>query len=207
MKKFILFSVILVLLGAVAFTITTTNTITTKNLQKESVSGGNLVADAVRDAGNADIAFVGSCDLKEVNLSSNNPSDDDIVNMLVLKSSIINTIDMTGDQIKSALEKSVSIYPKNNPGFLQVSGLNVTFDSSAKADSKITSITTSNGQLDLKKTYKVALSYELTNGAFGYWRIWSNSNAKPTNITMEQALRAYIIKPDIPNITDERISD
>ena len=207
MKKFILFSVILVLLGAVAFTITTTNTITTKNLQKESVSGGNLVADAVRDAGNADIAFVGSCDLKEISLGSNNPSDEDIINMLVLKSSVINTIDMTGEQIKNALEKSISIYPKSNPGFLQVSGLNVTFDSNAKTDSKITSIITSNGELDLKKTYKVALSYELTNGAFGYWRIWSNSKAKSTNITMQQALQDYIVKPDMPNITDKRVSD
>ncbi len=204
MKKYLI--LLLLVLTIPVFSITTTpDYLSTKNLQKESTSGGNFVADAISNAVDCDIVFVGTCDLKELKLKSTTPTDEEVVGLLSKKESKIGCITLTGDQLYQVLNKAVSIYPKNNPAFLQVSGLNLTFNPEKKGGDKIVKLKINGKDLDREGSYKVAMSSDLGAGAFGYWKIWEPKNFEKTDVSMEKAVTDYLAKDPIKNFFLKRI--
>ncbi|MBQ7258111.1 MAG: 5'-nucleotidase C-terminal domain-containing protein [Abditibacteriota bacterium] len=204
MKKYLI--LLLLVLTIPVFSITTTpDYLSTKNLQKESTSGGNFVADAISNAVDCDIVFVGTCDLKELKLKSTTPTNDEVLELLSKKGSQIGVITLTGEQLDQVLNKAISIYPKNNPAFLQVSGLNLTFNPEKKGAEKILKLKINGKDLEKDKSYKVAMSSDLGAGAFGYWKIWEPKDFKKTDITMEKAILDYLEKDPIKNFFLKRI--
>ena len=208
MKRKLLFLVLVVFIvsGIGVLALNFPKAVTTENMQKESVSGGNFVADAIRDAVKADISLVTTSDLRNHTVNaSKNVSEAEIVNFISTKNDKIYTISVTGKQILSALEKAVAIYPRNNPAFLQISGFDVFFDPNAKNDSKIISVNINGKPLEKEIFYLIAMSESLSNGAFGYWKIWDTSKAVVNDVTMEDAVRVYGKNKNIEDIYEARI--
>ncbi|OMP66679.1 5'-nucleotidase C-terminal domain-containing protein [Domibacillus epiphyticus] len=81
-------------------------------------------------------------------------------------------MDLTGAEIKAALEHSVSMAPEASGGFMQVSGLKFTYDSSKPAGDRVTAVEVyENGAfapLDPAKTYAVATNTFTAKGGDGY---------------------------------------
>jgi len=82
-------------------------------------------------------------------------------------------MDLTGDEIKAALEYSVKDAPNAFGGFLQVSGLKFTYDSSKPAGQKVQTIEVkgkdgSYTALDLTKHYYVATNVFTAKGGDGF---------------------------------------
>ncbi|WP_156151326.1 5'-nucleotidase C-terminal domain-containing protein [Domibacillus indicus] len=81
-------------------------------------------------------------------------------------------MELTGAEIKSALEHSVSLAPDQNGAFLQAAGLKFTYDSSKDAGSRVTAIQVNeNGSykpIEEAKTYKVATNTFTAKGGDGY---------------------------------------
>ncbi|MBT2570951.1 5'-nucleotidase C-terminal domain-containing protein [Planococcus sp. ISL-110] len=81
-------------------------------------------------------------------------------------------MNLTGAELKAALEHSVRLFPAENGGFLQVAGLEMTFDPKAAAGSRVTSVNIKTGDtltpLDLTKNYKVATNTFTAKGGDGY---------------------------------------
>lgn len=81
-------------------------------------------------------------------------------------------MNLTGAELKTALEHSVRQFPAENGGFLQVAGLEMTFDPSAAAGSRVTSVNIKTGDtmtpLDLKANYKVATNTFTAKGGDGF---------------------------------------
>lgn len=179
--------------------------VNTKNMQTESVSGGNLVADAIRNVADADISFVITSDLKTYTATGSDVPDSELLNLLAVKTDKVYAISITGKQIATALKKSLSVYPKNNPAFLQISGMEVVFDQDAKSDSKIVSVTIDGKPIKDDTFYLVAMSESLSNGAFGYWKIWDTSKAIENNVNMGDALTTYLKNKKTYNIYEKRI--
>jgi 2',3'-cyclic-nucleotide 2'-phosphodiesterase (5'-nucleotidase family) len=80
---------------------------------------------------------------------------------------------LTGAEIKEALEHSVKDAPKASGGFLQVSGLKFTYDSSLPAGQRVQSVEVKEDgvnyvSLDLNKTYAVATNTFTAKGGDGY---------------------------------------
>jgi len=205
-KRFFIFAIsFLILSGIVIWAINFKEPIGTQNMQTESVSGGNLVADAIRYAVAGDIAFVCTSDLKSYTAAGVNVSDSELLNFIAMKNDKVYAISITGKQITTALKKAVSVYPKNNPAFLQTSGLEVAFDPEAKYDSKIISVKLNGKSLEDDTYYLVAMSESLSNGAFGYWKIWDTSKAVINEETMGNSLIEYVKKKNIDDIYQKRI--
>ena len=84
------------------------------------------------------------------------------------------TMELTGAEIIEALEHSVSAYPKESGGFLHISGMKYTFDSSKEAGSRVQSVQVQDGangsytDLVESKTYTVATNYFTAKGGDGY---------------------------------------
>lgn len=81
-------------------------------------------------------------------------------------------MELSGAELLAALERSVSVYPRESGGFLQVSGLKVEFDSSKPANERIVSVTYNNGTTDVAieagGTYKIATNFFTAQGGDNY---------------------------------------
>ncbi|MEZ0482052.1 cell wall-binding repeat-containing protein [Planococcus sp. SSTMD024] len=81
-------------------------------------------------------------------------------------------MEVTGQEIKDALEHSVREYPKENGGFLHVSGMFFNYDGKAPVGDRVLSVFVDNGEyydeLDLEETYTVATNSFTAKGGDGY---------------------------------------
>lgn len=139
---------------------------------------GNLLADAVRAAASkserVDIALVAAGSLTETALPEGNVTDDAIRKSLAFPSDRIVVVRLTGEQIRKALERSVSMYPKKFLGYLQVSGLTFSFrDGDLPEGSRVQDVKVGGVPLSPTKQYTVAMPEPLgVLGDHGYKAIW-----------------------------------
>ncbi|WP_114571980.1 bifunctional metallophosphatase/5'-nucleotidase [Exiguobacterium flavidum] len=81
------------------------------------------------------------------------------------------TVSLTGAEVKELLELSVGVAPIENGGFLHVSGLKFTYDSSKAKGSRVGTVQVKTGaayvELDLAKTYVVATNAFTAKGGDG----------------------------------------
>jgi 2',3'-cyclic-nucleotide 2'-phosphodiesterase (5'-nucleotidase family) len=154
---------------------------------------GDLVADAMRAAVNADFALVQASALQPVTIPAGDLKEDDIRAMIVFADDTITVLQLGGARISDALERSLSMLPYPNKGFLQVSGLKVRFDSEAPPGSRVQSVVvaTTNAPLDSAKTYRVAVPESLAKGALGYFRVFNSVPRDRSDITLSQALAQF----------------
>lgn len=145
---------------------------------KNETAIGSLAADAVREAVSAQIAFVASSELrpKDSPIPAGKVSSAQIAELVTYPSDPLAVLSIQGKVIKKALEKSVSIYPQRNQGFLQVSGLRFTFDPSKPTGSRVTSVTVGSAQLNDNDYYSVGVTSSMANGALGYWKVWNKDS-------------------------------
>jgi 5'-nucleotidase len=109
--------------------------------------------------------------------------------------SIITLVDLTGQQLVDALENSVGLAEQGNGRFLQVSGLRFTWDPVAPAGKRIVKVEAgSNGgyvPVDLKATYRAAVSDWMAGGGDGYTMIRQGRNILDTGVFDCDALVEY----------------
>jgi hypothetical protein len=169
---------------------------------------GNLIADAIRAATGADIAFVAAGEIREVNLGPGNLSVNQIVETLYDPNDAVVVISLTGAKIQQALELSVERYPVKHTGFLQVSGLEFTFDPNRPPKSRVVSVAAGGQPLEEAKSYRVAMSSPLAAGAHGYLRLWPRPRGiGPAGITLAGALQGYLRdRPSLSLRTGNRVT-
>ena len=143
---------------------------------------GDLCADAYRVMRGADVAFVNGGGVR-ANLAAGDITYGDIVNVHPFGNEAC-LVKVTGQQIKDALELGASAYPGESGGFLQVSGLTYTIDSTipssvvrdeknmfVKVDGayRVSDIQVGGQPLDVNKTYTLAShNYMLKSQGDGY---------------------------------------
>lgn len=137
-----------------------------ENVRTKETNLGNLSADAVRAAASADIGFVNGGNIR----ISIEPGDI-TYGMLAELFPFGNTVQVkkiTGEDLVKVLEQSVSGYPATQGGFLQVSGLEFTFDPAQPAGSRVVEVTVGNKALDKTAEYSVAINDFLGIGGDGF---------------------------------------
>jgi len=155
---------------------------------------GNLVADAVRtQAPQAQMAFVAASSLKQEVIPAGELSAARVAGLLVYPEDKITVLTLKGDQVRQALERSVSLEPLPNKGFLQVSGLVVWFDQGAPANSRVVRILLADGTpINPTGTYRVAMPAGLAKGGLGYFRVFTGAPKTDTDLTTLDALTRYL---------------
>ena len=136
---------------------------------------GDLVADAMRTALDADVALINAGSLgpgdppdtiTEKTVGQIVPYGDDVVVL----------VELTGTDLLAALEKSVSVLPKRFSGFLQVSGVSFTCDVNEKSGGRISRLRINGTLINPEAVYTVALTDFLASGGSGFT---SFKNGKP----------------------------
>lgn len=155
-------------------------------------AAGNAVADAVRAAAGAQIALVPASAFRNGVAVPASLGGDQLASLLDPPSDAIVLLSLTGAQLKDALERSVRYGSKGFAGFLQVSGIKVSVDSSKPDGSRIVLISVGGQPVNPGAKYKVATTKPLANGASGYFQIWSKADVTgDAQKTLAEALRAW----------------
>jgi len=87
-------------------------------------------------------------------------------------------VELSGEKLLAALERSLSMLPKPSAGFLQVSGLSVTFRSEAPSEHRVVEVRLGDKTLSSENKYKVAMPSSIAKGALGYFRVFNGLEAK-----------------------------
>ena len=102
-------------------------------------------------------------------------------------------LSLNGATLRAALEVGVTLYPRKNKGFLQVSGMQFTFDPARPEGSRIVARTVGAQPMQDGRQYRVAMSSSLASGQYGYYRLWSREKAAAAQgLTMAGALDQYL---------------
>jgi 2',3'-cyclic-nucleotide 2'-phosphodiesterase (5'-nucleotidase family) len=142
-------------------------------------------ADVLRVFAGADCAFMAA------GLVKNSFDKDNLASLLQFPSDEVVVVNLTGSEIKQALERSVSLYPQPNPSFLQLSGLEATFNRAGTPGQRIVNVAVNGSKLDEKRTYSVAMPASLGRGGLGYFKIWDTSKIARSfdKTTVEKVLK------------------
>lgn len=127
---------------------------------------GDFLADLARLEFGVDVALVNSGQIRD----SVPPGPVDLTRVLrVLPfNSTLVTFSISGGDLRTALENSVSRLPAANGRFLQVSGLAVTYDTDAPVGSRVRWVTVGTKPLDPTARYSVVTDAFLADGGDGY---------------------------------------
>lgn len=170
--------------------------LSTTNVRTEESDLANVVVDALRDVSGADIAWLPAAAFNEISVSRDVPPAELVNRLLPYRDDRVVVLKLTGAQIRQALERSLTLYPQPNAGFLQVSGLTVTFDPAKPAGERVVSVQVGKegkDDLDAAREYRVATSATLAYGALGYFKVWERSAVeRELDKTVGDALKAYL---------------
>ncbi|MCC6444592.1 MAG: 5'-nucleotidase C-terminal domain-containing protein [Armatimonadetes bacterium] len=161
-----------------------------KNPTSEESPAGSFIADAVRKEAGAEIAFLPAAEIGE---AEGKLKPDKVAETLCYQDDTISVVTLTGLQVTQALERSVSLFPKKNRGFLQVSGLQFTFDPARPSGERIVSVKVGKDNLKEDRKYKVAMSGTLAGGALGYFKVWDKKQIEEaTKTKIREAIDSYV---------------
>lgn len=127
---------------------------------------GNLVADIMRKAVDADIAFVNGGGIR-ASIPMGMITVGDIFTVLPFDNTLV-LIEVTGAQVLQALEVGVGKYPAQLGAFLQVSGMSFVFDPGQPEGKRVVSAKVGGAALDPAKEYKLAVNDFMAAGGDGY---------------------------------------
>ena len=122
---------------------------------------GNLIADAVRQTGQAQIALVPADEIDgNAQIAAGKADMSAIISTLRYGSDPSDTVvvlSLTGAQLLKVAERSVSRAPQPFDGFLQVSGLQIRYSPAQPEGKRVSLVGAGGSEVDASHTYRVAV--------------------------------------------------
>jgi 2',3'-cyclic-nucleotide 2'-phosphodiesterase (5'-nucleotidase family) len=131
-------------------------------------------------------------------------ADDALTRVLLYPDEPIVAVELRGQTVLDALERSLCALPQPSTGFLQVSGLTLTFRSAGPAGQRLDSVKVGQAPLVSDKVYRVAMPSSLAKGALGYFRIFNALEIKQTGPGLGPALLAYVHSVGVISLEPDR---
>jgi 2',3'-cyclic-nucleotide 2'-phosphodiesterase (5'-nucleotidase family) len=156
----------------------TTGPLDARDAREAESTFGNMVADAARSAVGANAALVQASQLRPEVISPGQVTRQALRAALLYPDEHVVLVELTGAQIKEAIERGLSVLPKPSASLLHVSGLSVTFRSDLPAGQRIVGLALGEKPVSPDKSYKVAMPVSLAKGALGYFRIFKDLEPK-----------------------------
>jgi len=184
--------------------------------RSEEVSLGDLVADAIRAAGNGEIGLINAGSIR-ADLFNGEITYGEVLNVLPFSADII-VKEIPGKNILDALELGVMHLPGKSSIFLQVSGIsfkvNATFASSVEVTSdgtfkgvrgerRVYDVKVGNVALDENKKYRISFDNYIAGGGDGFSMFSEFEEIASTSKTDNQAFITYITN-DLKGVIPEQ---
>ncbi len=170
----------------------TAEPLSAEKAREAECSLGNLVADAARSAVNADFALIQASQLRQTVIPAGDLTRDALTAALPYPDEQVVLVTISGDQLRSALERGLSMLPKPSTAFLQVSGITVAFRSQAQPGQRLEEVRVGREALAPAKSYRTAMPASLAKGALGYFRIFGALKVETAGPALGDALCDYV---------------
>lgn len=149
----------------------------------QETSFGDLAADAVRTAGNADLGLVAAISFRPGTLPPGPVTAAAVGQRLANPDEVWAVSRLTGAQLRAALEHAVRTAPLPNSSFLQVSGLTLSYSQSAPREAKVRTISVGGAPLNDGASYSVAMPLSLAKGGSGFFKFFTKEAIASTGTT------------------------
>lgn len=153
---------------------------------------GNLIADAVRTSAGADAALVPASLLRDADVKVSEMNAARVSAAVVDPGQGIAVLSLTGVQVREALERSIGMVPRQNQGFLQVSGINFRYDPAKPSGKRVGEIMLGRKEIAPGATVTVAMPKSLASGGLGYFRVWGKAPSQDRGGTIAQAIEKLL---------------
>jgi 2',3'-cyclic-nucleotide 2'-phosphodiesterase (5'-nucleotidase family) len=157
--------------------------------ERAETAWGRLVADALREAAKADIALINAGSLNNGTLPAGEVETAQVEALLKFPDDEVVVVNLTGAQLRAALERAVHAYPRPSSAMLHASGFTAAFNAQAPINRRITLVRFNGREVDDKDTFKCAMPVGLAEGTGGYFTIWNEQGATRTG----RAVRAAVV--------------
>lgn len=141
---------------------------------------GNLIADAMRARGHADVAIMNGGGIRagKVYPAGSPVTRRDVLAELPFGNLLV-VVAVKGSDLRAAIENGLSRLPAIAGRFPQVSGMRVEYDPQRPAGGRVISIEVGGAPLDPERMYKVATNDFMARGGDGYTSLTHNAPAVP----------------------------
>lgn len=137
-----------------------------ENVRTRETNLANLITDAMRSASGAAIAMTNGGGIRD-SVDAGTVTLEDVLDIHPFENVVV-TIELTGAEVIEALEHGVSRHPDHWGGFMQVSGLEYTFDPSRDPGDRIVEVLFAGVPIREDLTYIVATNDFLASGGDEY---------------------------------------
>jgi len=145
-------------------------------LRTSETNAGNLVTDVMRARLQADVALMNGGGIRGNQLVPAGALTRRDINALLPFLNVLVMLEVPGKVLREVLERSVSVYPRESGGFLQVSGLSFVFDPARPPGQRVVRVVVGGEPLDPERRYKLATNSYTAGGGDGYAML---ATAKP----------------------------
>ncbi|RXT02777.1 LysM peptidoglycan-binding domain-containing protein [Ammoniphilus sp. CFH 90114] len=135
-------------------------------VRKGETNLGNLITDAMLDATGADFSITNGGGIR-ASIDAGEITKGEVITVLPF-GNYIQTKDITGKDVKAALENGASGYPANHGAFAHVAGLTYKIDDTKPVGERVHSIMIQGQPIDLNKTYSMATNDFMAAGGDNY---------------------------------------
>ncbi|NKQ38159.1 MAG: hypothetical protein HF967_01530, partial [Methanosarcinales archaeon] len=150
---------------------------------------GNLVADAMLDNSYADVVIQNAGGIRAT-IDVGDITVGEVTVALPFENYIV-TLNLTGAELKSALEHGVSNYPSVHGRHLVVAGINFTFNPNEPAGSRIVDVFVEGEPIDMDEIYSIATNCFLAAGGDDY-DMFVGKPINDSRILLRDAVMDYI---------------
>ncbi len=159
------------------------------NVRTRETNLGNVAADAILEYAGAEVAITNGGGIR-AGIPAGDITLKDVVTVFPF-GNIVVTKEITGADLKAALEHGFRMYPDQNGGFPQIAGMKAVFDPAREAGSRVVSIEIGGVPLEEDKTYLLATNDFMAAGGDGY-TMFANAPVSRLFGGLDEALKAYL---------------
>lgn len=150
---------------------------------------GNLIADIIRETAGAEIAITNGGGIR-ASIGAGDVTVGDIYNVLPFDNTLV-VVELMGMDIIDALEHSVRLWPAQNGGFLQVSGLSFEVVPDALPGGRVINVKVGDTAIAAGRYYTVATNDFLAAGGDGYETLKNSVLVADTGIMFRDVVVDY----------------
>lgn len=166
-------------------------------IRAEETNLGNLVADAMLERTRsmpgfeADVALANGGSIR-ASIQAGDITKRNLYDVLPFPNTLA-IVEVTGKELRAALENGVSQITEGGGRFPQVSGMSFTFDVKKDIGSRVTNVKVGGSAIEDAKTYRVATNDFIIAGGDGYDTM-KKENALNTGLTLYEIVEQYLLQ-------------
>ncbi|AJS60070.1 5'-nucleotidase C-terminal domain-containing protein [Paenibacillus sp. IHBB 10380] len=164
---------------------------TREKVRASETNLGDLITDAMRDISSSDVAITNGGGIR-TSIDAGTITKGGVITVLPFGNQIV-TLNVSGADLKAALENGVSDYPEPKGAFPQVSGLSFQIDPSQPQGSRVHSVMVGSKALVLTATYSLATNDFMSVGGDEY-TMFSKYTQAGMYGSLDEALIKFIKK-------------